>query len=116
MTGADRVGEIGDGAVGFEAVDSVENGDAIADGRIACDCWIGEFGADDVGEDRAGLDRLELEGVADEHDGGVVAHCGEQFGGEGERHHRHLVDDHQIMGQALGGAMAELGATPAPAE
>ena len=72
---------------------------------------------DDVAEDGARLDRGQLPGVADEDEPGLRAHRLEQPGHLGERDHRGLVDDHDVVGQPVAAVVAEAAlAVRAPAE
>ena len=63
----------------------------------------------EVGEHRAGVDRGELVGVADQHQPGVRADRLEQPRHHRQRHHRGLVDDHDVVGQPVGRVVPEAG-------
>ena len=74
-------------------------------------------GPDDVAEDGARLDRGQLPGVADQHEPGLRPHRLHQPRHERERDHRGLVDDDDVVGQAVAAVVAEAAvAVGAPAE
>ena len=62
---------------------------------------------DDVAQDGSDLDRGELVRVADEHELGVVADRLDEPHHQRKRHHRGLIDDHQVMGEAVARVVAE---------
>ena len=63
--------------------------------------------ADDVAEHRAGLDRGELARVADEDQPRLAPDRLGQPGHQRERDHRGLVDDHDVVGEAVAAVVAE---------
>ncbi len=65
-----------------------------------------------VAQHRAGLDRGELVGVADQHQPAVVPQRLGEPGHQGQRHHRRLVDDHDVVGQPVGPVVPEPSAGP----
>ena len=88
IAAADRFGEEGDAAA--EAVDAVEDDDAVSDAGAACAVAhrrAGRRRADDVAEHGAGLDRGELAGVADEDEAGVGADGLDEAGHQRQRDH-----------------------------
>src|SRR5699024_8387493 len=56
---------------------------------------------DEVGEDHPDVDGGELVGVAGEHEPGLWGHPGEQPGHQGQRYHRRLVDDDDVVGHGV---------------
>ena len=64
----------------------------------------------DVGQHGAGLDRGQLVRVADQHQPRGRPDRLDQPGHQGERHHRHLVDHHDVVRQLVAGVVPE----PAP--
>ena len=98
-------GVVGGGQVGAD--EALERG---VDGRR-------DGARDEVGEHRAGVDRGQLVGVADEHQSGVGTQRLEQPCGHRQRHHRRLVDDDHVVRQPVVGVVPEAGAAVgAPAE
>ena len=80
-------------------------------------CAARRGGTDDVAEHGAGLDRRELARVADEDQARVRAHRLDQPGHQRQRHHRGLVDDHDVVRQPVAAVVAEAAvAARAPAE
>ena len=63
--------------------------------------------ADDVAEHGAGLDRGELARVADEDQARLAADGLGEPGHQRERDHRGLVDDHDVVGEAVAAVVAE---------
>ena len=63
--------------------------------------------ADDVAEHRAGLDRGELARVADEDQPRLAPDRLGEPGHQRERDHRGLVDDHDVVGEAVAAVVAE---------
>ena len=116
----DRLSELCDRAA--VAVHAVEHDDPVSDrraggwilgGNLRARClrdpragWrtdpeLLRGGADDVAEDDPGLDRAELPRVADEDQSRVGAHGLDEPGHQRERDHRRLIDDHQVVRQAV---------------
>ena len=62
---------------------------------------------DDVAEHGAGLDRGELARVADEDQPRLAPDGLGEAGHQRERHHRGLVDDHDVVGQSVAAVVAE---------
>ena len=119
---ADRLGELGDPAA--EAVHASQDDDPVADGRSRSTAAPDGVRVDGAGDPqlRAGCrsaaarrpDRRcrraprrprssQLPGVADQHQPGVGAQRLDQPGHERQRHHRRLVDDHDVVGQPADG-------------
>ena len=71
-------------------------------------------GPDDVAEHRAGLDRRELAGIADQDEPGVGPHRLDQPGHQRQRHHRGLVDDHDVVRQPVAAVVAEAAVAAGP--
>ena len=108
VAGPDRGGQLGDRAP--KAVAAVEHHDRL--GRCPR-----RARPDDVAEHRAGLDRGQLPGVADEHEPGVGAQRLDQPGHQRQRDHRGLVDDHHVVGQPPAAIVAKAAVgVRAPAE
>ena len=77
----------------------------------------GGCGTDDVAEHGTGLDRRELAGVADEDEAGVGADGLDEARHQRQRDHRGLVDDHDVVRQAVCAVVAEAAvASGSPAE
>ncbi len=133
VAAADRVGERSDRAA--VAVDAVQHDDPVADphprrgrrrvhlaagdARELCACRLahrraGGRGTHDVAQHRARLDRRELGGVADQHEPRVGAHGVEQPGHHRDRHHRGLVDDHDVVGEPAAAVVAEAAVAARP--
>ena len=71
-------------------------------------------GINDVAEDDAGLDRRELSGVADQDQPRLGAHRLDQSRHQRQRHHRGLVDDHDVVRQAVAAVVREPAVAPGP--
>ena len=99
---ADRAGQRRDPAA--EAVHAVEHDDPVARGR-----------PDDVAEHRAGLDRGELAGVADEHEPRVGPHRLDEPRHQRQRDHRGLVDDDHVVREPVAAVVAEAAVAAAAA-
>ena len=69
--------------------------------------WVLRRRADDVAEHGAGLDRGELTRVADEDQPGLAPDGLGQPSHQGERHHRRLIDDHDVERQPVAAVVAE---------
>ena len=74
---------------GAEPVGGAQGGDPYVGARTQA--------LDQVGQHRAGLDRGQLVGVADQEQPGVGTHRLEQAGHHRERHHRGLVDHDDVV-------------------
>jgi hypothetical protein len=94
-------GQLGDAAA--EPVDAVEDDDPLAAGR-----------ADDVAEHGAGLDRRQLPGVADQHEPCLRPDGLDQPRHLRERHHRGLVDDHDVVREPVAAVVPEPAVAPGP--
>ena len=103
VAGADGVGERRD--LTSVAIPALEHDDAFAKAP-ARGRPVGSR-SNYVAQNRAGLDRGQLSGVADEHHARVGARGFQQPRHQPQRHHRALVDDHDVVGETVAGVVAE---------
>jgi hypothetical protein len=73
-------------------------------------------GADQITQNRSGLDRSQLIRITDKDHAGIRVNGIEQLRHHRERYHRHLVDDDGVMRERIARRVAEPSAGEAPSE